>query len=203
MLYLEVQNKIVGFGRMEGVMRKIGVLLMLAILATAFEASAAAQYGKVLYYAPSGRYFELVKVTKADAPDRYIPDYTWLQADQAARQRVYKGIKGRLAAVDTQEVHTFILENLQPDQWTFIGLRYFCKVRKLLWTNGKSLERGQFQAWHPQWDQSAGAGCVNGGGEADWMSVAYTPANDGFRWVAKGAKKRYYAYIVEYPTNEK
>ena len=184
-------------------MKKIGIVTacVVALLSTFSDVDAAVQYNKPVYHAPSKRYFELIKVTRAESKS-YIPEFNWEEADIAARSRVYKGARGRLAAIDSQELHNFIFETLQPDQWTFIGLRYFCKVRKLLWSNGKTLERGQFQAWAPEWDQSSGAGCVKGGGEADWMPVAYSPSNNGFRWVAKGAKKKYYAYIVEYPVTD-
>ena len=40
------------------------------------------------------------------------------------------------------------------------------------------------------------------GGETDWMPVAYTAAGKGFRWVAKGGKKIYVAFLVEYPTGQ-
>lgn len=185
-------------------MRTIGLLtaLVLALLSASSDAQASGQYGKVLYFEPAGRYFELVKVTRAESKS-YIPEFNWEEADRAARMRVYKGIHGRLASIETQAIHTFVFENLQPDEWTFIGLRYFCKLRKLMWSSGKSLERGQFQAWHAQWDQSETAGCVKSTGEADWMPVAYSPSREGFRWVAKGARKKYYAYIVEYPAPQK
>jgi hypothetical protein len=174
------------------------LLLVAALLVAPAAAQADGAYGKILYHAPSQRYFELVKVSRAESKS-YIPEFNWEEADRAARSRVYKGGNGRLASIDNPDLHTFIFENLRPDNWTFIGLRYLCKQRRLVWSSGKSLERGQFQVWHSQWDQSQGAGCVNGGGEADWMPIVYSPAHEGFRWVAKGAKKKYYAYLVEYP----
>ena len=173
-------------------------LLMIAALLVAPLSADAATYGKIVYHPASKRSFELVKVSRAESKS-YIPEFNWQEADAAARVRVHKGAKGRLAVVDSPEIHSFLLENFQPDNYTFIGLRYFCKLRKLMWSSGKSLDRGQFQAWHANWDQSDGAGCVKGGGEADWMPVAYTPVGEGFRWIAKGARKKYYAYIVEYP----
>jgi hypothetical protein len=173
-------------------------LIVAALLISADDSRAEAQYGKIIYHAPSKRHFELVKVTRAESK-AYIPEFNWKEADAAARRRTYKGNTGRLASIDSAELHEFVMEKLQPDEWTWIGLRYFCKLRKLQWSSGKSLDRGAFQAWHSQWDQSAGAGCVKGGGEADWMPVVYSPMKEGLRWVAKGALKKYYAYIVEYP----
>ena len=81
-------------------------------------------------------------------------------------------------------------------------MRYLCKPRELRWVNGEMLQKGQFQAWDTKWDQSGIAGCVKGGGETDWMPVAYSPAGEGFRWIAKGGKKIYVSFIVEYPTGK-
>lgn len=180
-------------------------LILLAGLLCFASGAANAQgpvYGKPIYDPVSKSYFELVKVTPAQAPGSSTPALPFDKAMQAANGRAFHGAKGRLAVIRSQETHIFIMQNLRPNEDTWIGLRYLCKTRELRWVSGEAWKRGEFAAWHAQWDQSGIAGCVNGGGEADWMGVAYTPAGSGFRWVAKGGKKIYVAYLVEYPTGK-
>jgi hypothetical protein len=180
-------------------MKKL-MLLVAAFLCFAATADAQPVYDKPVYDPASKSYFELVKVTRPMSPGLAIPSLPYDKAAVAAAGRAFKGAPGRLAIVRSVETHLFILHNLRPREETWIGLRYLCKTHELKWVNGESLVKNQFQAWHAQWDQSGNAGCVNQRGETDWMPVAYTAAGKGFRWVAKGGKKIYVAFLVEYPT---
>jgi hypothetical protein len=183
-------------------MRALTFLVAAFLLCLGSGAQAQPVFGKPVYDPASKSYFELVKVSHAMAPGMAIPSLPFDKAVQAASGRAFQGTPGRLAIVRSQDTHMFLMQNLRPNEETWIGLRYLCKSRELRWVNGESLQRGQFQAWHAQWDQSGIAGCVKGGGETDWMPVAYTAAGQGFRWVAKGGKKIYVSFIVEYPTGK-
>ena len=179
------------------------IFLVAALLCVASGAQAQGPvYGKPMYDPASKSYFELVHVTQAQAQGSMYPALPFDKAAHAATGRAFQGVAGRLAIIRSQDPHIFIMQNLRPNEDTWIGLRYLCKTRELRWVNGQQLKKGDFAPWHAQWDQSSGAGCVKGGGETDWMPVAYTPASSGFRWIAKGGKKIYVAYLVEYPTGK-
>ena len=182
-------------------MKKLA-LMVLGFLCFAPVAQAQPVYGKPMYDPVSKSYFELVKVSKEQSPGSSSPALPYDKAAVAATGRAFKGTPGRLAIIRHSDTHLFIMHNLRPNEAAWIGLRYLCKPRELRWVNGEMLSKGQFQAWDKQWDQSGIAGCVKGGGETDWMPVAYSPAAEGFRWIAKGGKKIYVAYLVEYPTGK-
>jgi hypothetical protein len=158
-------------------------------------------YDTPVYHPESKRYFELVKVSKAEAPTTYVPELSWAGANKFASQRRFKGAKGQLAVVDSPAIHMFLLSTFKPDVWAFTGLRYYCRQRKLVWVSGKVHTRNDFQAWHVQWDQSETA-CLKPNTDVEFLPIVYTSAKEGFRWVAKGPAKRYYAYFVEYRTGE-
>lgn len=180
---------------------KAFIFLVAALLCISTGAHAQGPvYGKPIYNPASKSYFELVKVTSAMSPGSASPALPQDKAAAWAAGRNFKGAKGRLAIVRDFDTHMFLLENLRPNEAAWIGLKYLCKTRELVWSNGEKLTRGQFSIWDQQWNHSGVAGCVNGGGETDWMPVAYSPANTGFRWFAIGGKKIYVAFIVEYPT---
>jgi lectin-like protein len=175
------------------------IFLVAAFLCVATGAHAQGPvYGKPMYDPASKSYFELVHVTKEQTPGSSNPALPFPKAAEAASGRAFKGVKGRLAIIRSQDTHMFIMQNLRPNEDTWIGLRYFCKTRELKWVNGEVLKKGDFAAWHAQWNQSGVADYCKGA-ETDWMPVAYTPAGAGFRWIAKGGLKIYVAYLVEYP----
>lgn len=155
-----------------------------------------------LFDPSSGSYFLLHRFTKAESPDDVFHALNFAQSMRAASGRAHKGVPGRMAVVKTAETHQFILINLRPPEHTWIGLRYFCKLRQLQWVNGEVHPKGAFSPWAAKWDQADTASCVRGGGEADWMPVAYEGVHAGARWVAKGAKKRYSYVIIEFPTGK-
>lgn len=169
------------------------------VLALVWTAAAPAQesvYRKPIYDPASKSYFELVKLTHAEAPKHYTPAMNWAEAQAYASKRVFKGVPGRLAIIGSADTHSFILINLRPSDYTWIGLRYFCNQRKLEWSNGQVFRTNAFKAWDTAWDQSAGVACK----ERGYMPVAYTSAKNGFRWVAKGGMKAYSDLLIEYPT---
>jgi hypothetical protein len=175
------------------------VVWFLAALSLVWTMTAFGQeavFDKPIYDPASKSYFELVRLTKAEEPEHYIPSMNWASAKAFASRRVYKGTHGRLAIVKSAATHSFILMNLRPADNTWIGLRYFCKGRKLEWVDGEVFKANDFKAWDRVWDQSAGVQCQ----EQGYMPVAYTSAHDGFRWIAKGGLKLYRDLLIEYPT---
>ena len=181
-------------------MTRILSLALFALLLIPASADARPVFDKPIYDPASKSYFELHKVSREENPSAEIPELPFDTAEKYASQRMFKGVRGRLAVVKSNDTHLFLMQNFQPDQPTWIGLRYFCKLRELRWVNGEKVTRSSFQAWDPDWDQPGNAGCVRGKGQADWMSVSFSPVRAGFRWVAKGARKHYIMYFVEYPT---
>jgi hypothetical protein len=183
-------------------MKRLAICLVAILLGTA-EAHAAGEplWNKPVYNESTKSYFELVKVTSAESKSA-SPFLLWSDAMTTANRRAFKGTQGRLAVIPSMDVHLFLRETFRPNTWTWTGLRYFCKLRQLQWSDGTVMPAKGFQAWHAKWDQSGGGGCVNGGGEAPWMPVVYSPVGEGFQWIAKGARKGYGAYFVEYPTGK-
>ncbi|HEX2117141.1 MAG TPA: C-type lectin domain-containing protein [Alphaproteobacteria bacterium] len=166
-------------------------------------AQAQAVYEKPMYDPVSKSYFELVRVTAAQQDAHkvgMIPETSWDKAARFAAGRAYKGTKGRLAIIKSRETHEFILINLKPDRPAFIGLRYFCKLKQLRWINDEVHPANGFAAWAERWDQGDVKLCLAGQGTSNWMGVNYTGVRDGFRWVARGDRKNWPLYIVEYPT---
>lgn len=177
--------------------------LLALMLFGAASASAQPVFGKPMYDPVSKSYFELVAVTPAQAGAAkvgMVPETSWDKAVQFAASRAYKNTKGRLAVVKSQETHEFLMQNLRPAYPAFIGLRYFCKERRLEWITGEAHPANGFKAWHQQWDQGDAKICSAATNGPWWMGVAYTGTGDGFRWVARGFMKNWTAYIVEYPT---
>jgi hypothetical protein len=179
---------------------RVGLCATLSIVAfhniseSASTSTAKPVYNKPIYDPASKSYFELVKLTKGDDADHYLPSMNWSNAEAFARRRAYKGALGRLATIKAGDTHFFILTSLRPSTFTWIGLRYSCDTQKFRWSDGTALVE-EFQAWHATWNQS-GESCLKG----SFMGVAYTPISDGFRWVAKGRAKLYTDLLVEYPT---
>lgn len=160
-------------------------------------------YEKPIYDPETKSYFELVRVTQAQQESfkvGMVPEASWDKAAKFAAGRVFKGAKGRLAIVNTQEAHEFIMTNLRPNSYAFIGLRYFCKDRQLRWINDQVHPANGFKAWAANWDQGDLKYCLESPRGRQWMGVVYTGVHEGFRWVARGALKNWNLYIVEYPT---
>jgi hypothetical protein len=148
--------------------------------------------GVPIYDQESKRYFALMHTSSG--PNSGL----WDQVAQAARNQSYRGARGRLAIVDSLEVHEFLLRSFRPShyQYIWIGLRYRCRAKTLEWTDGRIFQRGEFQAWDKNWNQDVYV-CSDHNNPSEWAPVAYSPQ---FRWIAKGRNKRYDWYFVEYPT---
>jgi hypothetical protein len=165
-----------------------GILLLLGGLAKAQDTSDQ-KIGIPIYDPGSKRYFVLMHAPK--------PGF-WQQAEAEARGLWYKGVRGRLAVVNTFEVHDFLLRTFRSNQyqWIWIGLKYECRARKLVWSDGETFKPGDFEAWAKNWKIDPYF-CTDTNFPADWGDVAYSPQH---AWVAVGRHKGYEWYFMEYPT---
>lgn len=150
-------------------------------------------YDKPVYNPESKSYFELL-----DGRHVHGQGPTWEQARDLAAQRSFGGAQGRLAIIRSPETDMFIRINLRPNQHTWFGLHYDCKQKRLIWTDGTELKQGDYTNWNPRgWYASPQWGfCVG-----DYLMPAYLPLHSGIRhWMMQRSPKRYYTFIVEYPT---
>lgn len=180
-----------------------------ALLLVTFTASARAEssndegnvfanqkLGIPVYDPESKRYFAFMKSENA------VPAQTmWNSVAAQARRQVYKGVQGRLAIVDSLEVHNFLLRTFRPNQYQYvwIGMRYLCRAKKLEWSDGKLWQPGSFQIWDEKWNQDVYT-CADKGNPNDWAPVAYTPSMHS--WIVKGNTKGYDYYFMEFPTGQ-
>ena len=167
----------------------------------AFLAGASAQSGvidrqgyavaiKPIYNPSTKSYFEL----RIDLPK----PPQWLTAEKFARTKKFKGVRGRLAQIKDLETHSFLRANFQTRLPAWIGLRYFCSFRKLVWADGNEQPRKKFRMWARQWHRTH----IKCGTGIPYMPVYYTPSDEGFRWQASGPNKFFRSYFVEYPTGK-
>lgn len=168
------------------------------VVATAMPTRAAELLNVPVYDPRTKSYFEMADgahgLVRGTGVDHEGPN--WREAYGFAQARSYKGVRGRLALVKDFETHEFLLGTFKPTTYVWIGLRYWCQARRLEWSDGKMLAPGSFQAWDKRWDDS---NACKGAGPKDYMPVAYSPPPD-FRWIGKGANKRFYYFFVEYAT---
>ena len=170
------------------------VVLPAAVLAQPYvDEPAGQQVGIPVYDPDSKRYFALMHW------DGHYGTNVWEKTAEAASSQVYKDVRGRLAIVDSLEVHEFLLKTFRPGRYQFIwiGLRYLCNAKKLEWSNGKLWQPGSFQIWDANWKQDIYA-CSNPGDPNDYAPVAYSA--EMHSWIAKGLHKGYDWYFVEFPT---
>jgi Lectin C-type domain len=132
----------------------------------------------------------------------------WEKARLRATTKVYKGIHGRLAVVDSMETHKFILQNFglnwrEASVW--IGLRYWCSVRMLQWEDGlpySPSDANHFKIWHSRWARNDSDACYSAKSrKTGFAPIYYRNIGGTVRWQAVGAAKFFSTYLVEYVTN--
>jgi hypothetical protein len=152
--------------------------------------------GIPVYDPEAKRYFAFMRAVSE-------PPYMamWESVEKQAASQLFKGVKGRLAIVDSIEVHDFLLRNFRPNQYQYvwIGLRYFCKAKKLEWSDGRVMQPGSFQMWDKPWYRDAYT-CSDRNNPIEYAPVAYTP--EMHAWIASGRHKAYDWYFVEWPTGK-
>ena len=136
----------------------------------------------------TGSYFEL-RVSKR------VHNYWHLAVNDAA-SLTYKGRQGRLAVIKDPETLDFIRENFRFNEETWIGLRFYCKFRKLVSVTGETHPLRN-QMWAPSWHR--GENCRT---QSQWAYMPILLSMDGrseAAWQATGPSKVFKSYLVEYP----
>ena len=179
---------------MPGRYLRILTILLTVLLARSASGQASSDQlvGIPVYDPGSKRYFALMRA------DPHNWGTMWDKVAQQARNQVYKGVRGRLAIVDSFEIHEFLLRTFHPNQYQYvwIGLRYLCRAKALQWSDGRMFQPGSFEAWDPKWKQDIYV-CSDTNDRHDWAPVAYSPH---FTWIVKGRHKGYDWYFIEFPT---
>lgn len=149
---------------------------------------------KTAYYEPQDTYFQLAEdVVTITGAGR------WSYAVTKARNVTYRERQGRLAKIDSARLHRWIVETfdfskLQQKNGVWVGLRYWCNVRELTWTDGELHRAGAFAPWDTPWYRTdIRCGKVN----MPFMGVYYEPKSA--RWRAAGLKKNFRYYLIEFP----
>ena len=144
------------------------------------------------FYNPHSKsYFELFELPRSTYTE-------WKNAKEAAEGKFYKSTQGRLAVIKDLQTHHFIMQKFHFLNF-WIGLRYFCNERSLVWIDGSVSKKSEFSAWDYQWSNT-NIRCEGVG----YMPVHYTTDNNlkTPRWRASGPHKGYRWYLVEYPTGQ-
>ena len=183
------------------------LLIPAAILLVVSAARAEVLYDTPVYNPDTQSYFELVRVRAGHSiRGKDIPAITWGNARKLARGRVYKGARGRLAVVKSQEVSDFLRRTFQADEKAWIGLRYWCAYNRLQWVTGEFYALSEYANWDRIWNHEGG---IHGetkqpvcNAHFRYWPVHYWPVQDGFRWNANGMSKEARSFFLEYPTGK-
>ncbi len=176
-------------------------------------ASAEPSFNKPVYNPDTKSYFELFSPSADDPKVTKVNNtgaINYSKALKIAATRRYKGVPGRLAVVPNEQVHKFLAEKFRPNVSAWIGLRYYCRFKKLMWGNGQVLKIGKdFAIWGPRmWNvdgpspRTVKASDCWSSARDFYLPVHYWPMSDGFRWNANGFGKEFNALIIEYRTGK-
>lgn len=175
--------------RVFGVFAVAAVLAATPVLAADRDTGLTPKPAKPVYNPHTKSWFEL----RVDLP---TPS-NWRSAVKYSRRHTFKGVRGRLAIVKDLETHSFLRANFDVLGSTWIGLRYFCSFRKLVWADGTEHSRKAFKMWAKKWYRTD-VRC--GKQRIQYMPIYYLPTRFGFKWQASGPEKYFVSYFVEYPT---
>ncbi|TVR98648.1 MAG: hypothetical protein EA406_06190 [Rhodospirillales bacterium] len=199
------------FGRTAGTVAwlVLAATVGLLLVVTPAQSSERVGFGEKVYDPVSGRYFEMVAATLGDSiRGSGFRAVGWPRAADNARNMSHNGVQGRLAVVDSQHIHDFLLRTFWPHQAVWIGLRYWCQINRLQWVTGDVVTRGSFSSWGLDWahrgDTIPGTSPSRPPCDASnrFWPVHYWPVQQGFVWNANETFKELGAYIVEYPTGK-
>ena len=101
-------------------------------------------YDTPIYDPGSKSYFALIWARR----ENIYRAFTWAMADKQAATREYKGVHGRLAIVDTVEVHEFLERTFHTPCETWIGLRYWCGPQKLQRQDSPNYNQTQLNSYN-------------------------------------------------------
>jgi len=183
------------------------VLVALIFMSASHAIASEAVYGKPLYFEPNDTYYELVSIrgqyAKLNETLKTVFNNTtdWNTARKIARQRLYKGRRGRLAVVKSKAINDFLRDSFKLDVVAWIGLRYICKYNKFMWVTGEVMKPGDYRNFGRVWN-TWGANGDNKTTVPNWrncfggsMPVHYWPliksdqwGHQGFRWTGVSAR---------------
>ncbi len=169
-------------------------------------ASAASKHsesrGSPIYNAETNSYFQMFE---------YHTSLPWLKISRQAMRKRYKGERGRLAIVKDPKTLDFIREKFS-DHWdrfnsrqfeVWIGLRFFCKYRTLMWVDGAVQSPKAPGMWHSSWYRNNRINCYTSRANK-YMPIYLTATDDGrVFWQASGSQKAFSHYLVEFPAPKK
>ena len=158
-----------------------------------------------VYFPHTKSYFELVPYRTASGEVDDIYGRSWLDSNNLARQRAFKGARGRLAVVRDEPTRVFLRDTFKSERQTWIGLRYWCKDRRLEWVDGKDQGKNDYQVWAANWDLfnfRQKGWCEGWSPQLQFLGAFFMPVQAGFRWATHGSNKYYPRYFVEYPTGK-
>lgn len=158
----------------------------------ALSAGGSPQPGAPVYDPETKSYYEL----RTDLPK----PPNWGTALKYAATKRFNGVRGQLAVVKDLATHSFLKANFTVYEEAWIGLRFYCGFRKLVWINGDEHARSDFKVWARRWNRSKVT--CRSEKRLKYMPVYYTPNDAGFRWQASGPEKYFVSYFVQYPTGK-
>jgi hypothetical protein len=180
--------------------RKAVLFLICMLWSTPLWSAGGPQQSAPIYDPASKSYFQLFN-------DNFNPG-NWEAAKQRAGEKVFKGVRGRLAVVDSVETHNFIIQNFHlnwRDASVWIGFRYWCSVHMLQWEGSlpySPSDANHFALWHSSWSRGNQDPCsMYKSLKLGYAPVYYRNIGGTIRWQAVGAAKYFAYYLVEYVTN--
>jgi hypothetical protein len=179
--------------------RLVGSLLLLFLLlcgGVSYARAAAGAGDPPVYNPVSKSYFQMLGTTGRHG--------NWPESLEQARAQTFKGVRGRLAVIDSLETHEFVMRNFDVSHPVWIGLRYWCEFRMLEWVGLRPYspgDPGRYQAWHPQWSRGDQFCPPNASGPGAFLGVYYQPISDSSAlWQAVRTGKGFGRLLVEFPT---
>jgi hypothetical protein len=187
-------------GNLHNMVRKAVILLICMLWSNSLWSAEVPLQSAIIYNPASKSYFQLFN-------DNVNPG-NWEAAQQRAANKIYKGVRGRLAVVDSLDTHNFIIKNFHLD-WrdasVWIGFRYWCSVHMLQWEGSlpySPSDANHFALWHSSWSRGNLDPCSSfKSGKLGFAPVYYRNIAGTVRWQAVGAAKYFTTYLVEYVTN--
>lgn len=153
-----------------------------------------------IYFPHTRSYYELVEIGLGYSI-RGAPDISWDRAQHWANTKTYKGVRGRLAVVRDAETTAFLRDTFKPSQPSWIGMRYYCRLGRLVWTDGTEQSFTGYKNWAKEWGRSLV--CQNSASTSEYGGIYFTPVRDGFRWKANGQSKEYGYLFIEYSASDR
>ncbi|WP_201239913.1 C-type lectin domain-containing protein [Rhodothalassium salexigens] len=148
---------------------------------------------KPVRHPESGSYFQFVRDLRPNGQG-----VEWRQAATSAQAERYLDRPGRLAVIQSRAQYQWLMSRFPPNESSkiWIGLRYFCANRRLVWASGQTHDASGFSAWDRPWHRAGSERCGTQP-QLPYMGVYIDPASH--RWRATGYRKRFRHYIIEYP----